>query len=62
MAQLTHLDAQGKARMVDVGEKATTSRLAVAVGEVRQTLPRSKQLGELSVQIINPQVNVITVV
>lgn len=35
MAQLTHLDAQGKARMVDVGEKATTSRLAVAVGEVR---------------------------
>lgn len=35
MAQLTHLDAQGKARMVDVGDKATTTRLAVAVGEVR---------------------------
>lgn len=35
MAQLTHLDAQGKARMVDVGDKATTTRLAVAAGEVR---------------------------
>lgn len=34
MAQLTHLDAQGKARMVDVGDKATTTRLAVAEGAV----------------------------
>ncbi len=30
MAEWTHLDAQGHARMVDVGEKATTARRAVA--------------------------------
>jgi cyclic pyranopterin monophosphate synthase len=29
-ARLTHLDAAGRARMVDVGDKAVTSRLAVA--------------------------------
>src|SRR5690554_6666925 len=34
MSQLTHLDAEGKARMVDVSDKAATSRLAVAQGEV----------------------------
>jgi cyclic pyranopterin phosphate synthase len=34
-AQLTHLDARGRARMVDVGEKATTQREAVARGQVR---------------------------
>jgi cyclic pyranopterin phosphate synthase len=32
---LTHLDAEGKASMVDVGEKAVTSRTATARGEVR---------------------------
>lgn len=32
MAELTHLDAQGKARMVDVGNKAETQRVAVAEG------------------------------
>ncbi|MEN0000121.1 MAG: cyclic pyranopterin monophosphate synthase MoaC [Pseudomonadota bacterium] len=31
---LTHLDAQGAARMVDVGAKAETSRLATAQGRV----------------------------
>ncbi|MER3419233.1 MAG: cyclic pyranopterin monophosphate synthase MoaC [Chloroflexota bacterium] len=31
---LTHLDAQGRARMVDVTEKAVTARLAVARGRV----------------------------
>lgn len=30
-----HLDARGRARMVDVGEKATTRRRAVARGRVR---------------------------
>lgn len=30
MAELTHLDASGTARMVDVGDKAVTSREAVA--------------------------------
>ena len=35
--QLTHLDAQGTARMVDVGEKAVTRREAVARAVVRMT-------------------------
>ena len=33
--KLTHLDERGHAAMVDVGEKAVTSRVAVAQGEVR---------------------------
>ena len=35
MAHLSHLDEQGRARMVDVSEKAITSRVAVARGTVR---------------------------
>ncbi len=31
---LTHFDARGSARMVDVGEKATTHRVAVASGRI----------------------------
>lgn len=31
---LTHLDAQGNARMVDVGEKDSTQRIAVAEGRI----------------------------
>ncbi|MGH8945075.1 MAG: cyclic pyranopterin monophosphate synthase MoaC [Acidimicrobiia bacterium] len=34
---LTHLDAKGEARMVDVGGKETTDRVAVAEGLVRMT-------------------------
>lgn len=34
MSKLTHLDAAGNARMVDVSEKDVTSRLAVATGQV----------------------------
>jgi cyclic pyranopterin monophosphate synthase len=34
-AQLTHLDARGQIRMVDVGEKPVTRREAIARGEVR---------------------------
>ena len=34
MANLTHLDAEGRARMVDVTEKDVTSRVAVARGAV----------------------------
>jgi cyclic pyranopterin monophosphate synthase len=33
--QLTHLDERGHAAMVDVGDKAVTSRTAMAQGEVR---------------------------
>ncbi len=31
---LTHLDSEGRARMVDVGHKPETERLAIAAGEV----------------------------
>ena len=34
MGKLTHLDAQGHARMVDVGGKAATRRLATATGRI----------------------------
>jgi len=34
MSELTHLDAQGNARMVDVGGKAVTTRVATAVATV----------------------------
>ena len=37
MADLTHLDAEGNARMVDVGGKAETRRRAVASGRIRMT-------------------------
>jgi cyclic pyranopterin phosphate synthase len=33
--KLSHLDEEGRARMVDVSDKAVTERLAVAEGEVR---------------------------
>jgi len=35
MAELTHLDAQGQAHMVDVGAKAETARRARATGRIR---------------------------
>jgi len=41
--ELSHLDAEGRARMVDVGEKPITRRVCVARGEVRmapETLAR----------------------
>ena len=34
MATLSHLDAKGKARMVDVGDKPVTAREALARGEI----------------------------
>ena len=37
MAELTHLDAHGNARMVDVGGKADSKRLAIASGRIRMS-------------------------
>lgn len=34
MSKLSHLDARGQAHMVDVGDKAETSRIAIAEGSV----------------------------
>ena len=36
-ASFTHLDEQGRPRMVDVGEKAVTRRAAVAEGRIRMS-------------------------
>jgi cyclic pyranopterin monophosphate synthase len=41
--KLTHLDEQGRARMVDVGHKPDTERIAVARGEVHMT-PQTLEL------------------
>ena len=35
MSELTHLDDKGQARMVDVGGKAETHRVAIASGRIR---------------------------
>ena len=35
MAELTHIDESGRARMVDVGAKDVTERVATAAGEIR---------------------------
>ncbi len=35
MSELTHFDERGRARMVDVGEKDESRRVAVAQGEIR---------------------------
>jgi cyclic pyranopterin phosphate synthase len=35
MSKLTHLDASGRARMVDVSDKPSTARVAVAEGFIR---------------------------
>jgi len=37
VSKLTHIDDQGRARMVDVSDKASTTREAVAVGFVRMS-------------------------
>ena len=34
MGELTHFGASGEARMVDVGDKSETRRVAVAAGEI----------------------------
>lgn len=44
--ELTHLDNNGRARMVDVGDKPSTRRTAVAIGEVcmaPETLARIRE-------------------
>ena len=38
MSDLTHVDPEGRARMVDVGEKPETARTASAEGFIRMTL------------------------
>ncbi len=42
--KLTHIDDEGNATMVDVGEKLPTSRTAIARGEIRMDLNTYKTL------------------
>jgi len=44
--RLTHLDAKGRARMVDVGEKPVTHRVCVARGEVRMAAETLARIAE----------------
>lgn len=37
MSKLTHLDAAGNARMVDIGSKVETQRVAIASGRIRMS-------------------------
>jgi cyclic pyranopterin phosphate synthase len=47
--KLTHLDALGRARMVDVGNKPETQRTAVAEGAVRMSREAFEQIAAQSV-------------
>ncbi len=37
MSKLSHTDEQGRVKMVDVGSKSETARIAVAAGEIRMS-------------------------
>lgn len=47
--RLSHLDAAGRARMVDVGQKAVTPRRAVAEGAVRMSAEAFRLVAEHNV-------------
>jgi len=46
---LSHLDQDGRARMVDVGEKAVTARAASAEGEIRMSAEAFRLVAEQAV-------------
>lgn len=48
--KLTHFDADGKAIMVDVGAKASTSRRALACGEIRMQQATLKRILDRKVE------------
>ena len=50
MAKLTHIDDQGRAKMVDVGEKPVTRRRAVAEGVVKMKPATAKAIRENSLK------------
>ena len=54
--KLSHVDASGRPRMVDVGPKAETARRAVAEGRIRM----SSEAFEVVVRNINPKGDVLT--
>ena len=50
MSELTHIDAQGNAVMVDVGDKAETARTATAEGRIRMQAATLRRIAEGSVK------------
>ncbi|GAA4764187.1 cyclic pyranopterin monophosphate synthase MoaC [Stakelama sediminis] len=50
MSNLTHLDADGAAHMVDVGGKAVTTREAVATGRIRMSAEAATAIREGAVK------------
>ncbi len=46
MSELSHLDAQGRARMVDVGEKPVSERICVAAGAVRMAAATLQKIAD----------------
>jgi cyclic pyranopterin monophosphate synthase len=46
MSELTHLDSSGRARMVDVGAKASTERVATARATVRVSPETARQVDQ----------------
>lgn len=50
MSELTHFDADGNARMVDVGDKPVTRRMAKAQGVVRMRLATAEMIKDGAIQ------------
>ncbi|MGN6504924.1 MAG: cyclic pyranopterin monophosphate synthase MoaC [Tepidisphaeraceae bacterium] len=49
MADLTHIDEQGRAKMVDVGHKPVTTRQAIACGVVRMQPSTLRAITEIKI-------------
>lgn len=50
MADMTHLDEQGRAKMVDVGDKSITRRAAIASARVRTNAEVIKMIAKKSLE------------
>lgn len=50
MSGLTHIDAEGNAVMVDVGEKAATTRTATAEGRIRMQAATLERIAQGTIQ------------
>ncbi len=50
MSGLNHLDAEGAARMVDIGAKADTARVAVAAGRITMSATAARAIADGAVK------------
>ncbi|MDQ6963364.1 MAG: cyclic pyranopterin monophosphate synthase MoaC [Mariprofundales bacterium] len=50
MQELTHFDAAGRGRMVDVSAKEATTRIAIASGEIQMLANTLEQIGQGSLK------------